>query len=75
MTGTREKVGKPGWRDRLPLIERAVGSVLPDAGPGQDRAAAAVPPLAYTGTPNAALERAPHVAPNIDGKSNLTIVT
>ena len=67
MTETREKVGKPGWRDRLPLIERAVGSIRPDTGPRQDSTATAAPPGAHDATP----ERAPYVAPNLANKSNL----
>ena len=66
MTETREKVGKPGWRDRLPLIERAVGSIRPDTGPRQDSTATAAPPGAHDATP----ERAPYVAPNLANKSN-----
>jgi len=70
MTDTREKVGKPGWRDRLPLIERAVGSIRPDAGPRQDRPAPA-PPAAPKAAPKAAPDRAAYVAPNATNKSNL----
>lgn len=58
MNETREKVGQPGWRERLPLIERAVGSIRPGDAPKparpQGTPTPARPPVGPAQPPHAA---------------------
>ncbi len=71
MTETREKVEKPGWRDRLPLIERAVGSIQPGEEPKRN-GPPVVPPAAHAVAQGTVPARAPTIAPRVDDKKTLT---
>ena len=58
MSDTQEKVGRRGWRERLPLIERAVGTAKPAESLRQPRGAGPVPPAHAPQSPSAPASRA-----------------